>query len=264
MRIVRHGDGAPIVLIPGIQGRWEYMGPAIDALSRSRRVITFPLCGERGSGRRFDRGRGFDNFVDQLDDVLDDCGLAAAPICGVSFGGLIALHYAARRRERTTALILASAPAPRFHLRKRHQFYLRAPLLFGPVFLAEIPRRVRQEMATALPDRRDRRRFALRQVRTFFRAPMSLTMMAERARLLNRDELLQDCARVAAPTLVITGEPALDHVVPVGGTSEYLQLIPRARGERIERTGHLGYITRPDVFASMVGTFLNREVDAAA
>jgi pimeloyl-ACP methyl ester carboxylesterase len=263
MRIVRHGHGAPIVLIPGIQGRWEYMGPAIDALSRSMCVITFPLCGERASGRQFDRRLGLDNFVDQLDDVLDAGDVAAAPICGVSFGGLIALHYAARRPERSSALILASVPGPRFQLRKRHQFYLKAPLLLGPVFLAEIPRRVRHELATALPDPRDRRRFALRQVRTFFRAPMSLTQMAERARLLDREEHLKDCARVSAPTLVITGEPGLDHVVPVGGTSEYLDLIARARGERIERTGHLGYITRPDVFAAMVGKFLNREVNAA-
>ena len=264
MRILRHGHGAPIVLVPGIQGRWEYMGPAIDALSRSMCVITFPLCGERASGRRFDRRLGLDNFVDQLDEVLDDCNVEAAPICGVSFGGLIALHYAARRPERSSALILTSTPGPRFHLRKRHQFYLKAPLLLGPVFVAEIPWRVRHELATALPDRRDRRRFALRQVRTFFRAPMSLTQMAERARLLDRNELVEDCARVTAPTLVITGEPALDHVVPVGGSSEYLQLIARARGERIERTGHLGYITRPDVFAAMVGKFLNRDVDAAA
>jgi pimeloyl-ACP methyl ester carboxylesterase len=264
MRIVRHGHGAPIVLIPGIQGRWEYMGPAIDALSRSMCVITFALCGERASGRRFDRRRGLDNFVDQLDDVLDECQLEAAPICGVSFGGLIALHYAACRPQRSTALILTSAPGPGFHLRKRHQLYLKAPLLLGPVFLAEIPRRVRRELAAALPDRHDRRRFQLRQVRTFFRAPMSLTQMAERARLLDRDERLDDCARVCAPTLVITGEPGLDHVVPVGGTSEYLQLIARARGERIERTGHLGYITRPDVFATMVRKFLNREIDAAA
>jgi pimeloyl-ACP methyl ester carboxylesterase len=264
MRIVRHGHGAPIVLIPGIQGRWEYMAPAIDALSRSMCVITFPLCGERASGRKFDRRLGLDNFVDQLDEVLDACNAAAAPICGVSFGGLIALHYAARRPQRSSALILASVPGPRFHLRKRHELYLMAPLLLGPIFLAEIPWRVRHELATALPDRRDRRRFALRQVRTFFRAPMSLTQMAERARLLNRGELIEDCARVSAPTLVITGEPALDHVVPVGGTSEYQQLIAGARGERIEGTGHLGYITKPDVFATMVAKFLNREVNAAA
>ena len=28
----RYGSGPPLVLIPGIQGRWEYLRPAIDAL----------------------------------------------------------------------------------------------------------------------------------------------------------------------------------------------------------------------------------------
>ena len=34
------------MLIPGIQGRWEYIGPAVDALASSFRVITFALCDE--------------------------------------------------------------------------------------------------------------------------------------------------------------------------------------------------------------------------
>ena len=264
MQIICRGQGVPLVLVPGIQGRWEYMRPAIDALSRSFRVITFSLCGERDSGRRFDASRGLDNFVDQIDDVLEECGLAAAAVCGVSFGGLVALHYAAARPERAAALVLTSAPGPDFRLRKRHQFYLKAPRLFGAVFLAELPRRMHREVALALPDGGDRRRFALRQARTFLGARMSLSMMAERARLLGAPELLEDCAMVRSPTLVITGEPALDHVVPVDGTSEYVRLIGGARAERIEQTGHIGYITKPDVFAAAIARFLNRDVDAAA
>ena len=56
--IVEQGHGTPLVLIPGIQGRWEYMRPAVDALSDYFRVITFPLCGERVSAHAFDASRG--------------------------------------------------------------------------------------------------------------------------------------------------------------------------------------------------------------
>jgi pimeloyl-ACP methyl ester carboxylesterase len=250
------GHGVPLVLVPGIQGRWEYMRPAIDALAGSFRVMTFPLCGEPASGRRFDPAKGLDNFVDQLDAVLDECDLESAVICGVSFGGLIALHYAACRPARSSVLVLASAPGPGFRLRKRHQFYARAPLVFGPVFLAEMPRRVGQELAVALPLRRDRLRFGWGQVRAFLRAPVSASRMAERSKMLGAQVLRDDCARVSAPTLVVTGEPTLDYVVPVGGTSEYLRLIPGARAEVIDRTGHLGYITRPQAFAAIVGNFV--------
>ena len=82
MQIVDCGTGAPIVMIPGIQGRWEYMRPAIDALAASFRVVTYPLCGERGSRRSLNPTRGWDDFVDQIDAVLDDRHLARATICG--------------------------------------------------------------------------------------------------------------------------------------------------------------------------------------
>ncbi len=255
MQIVDRGSGVPLVLIPGIQGRWEYMRPAIDALELSFRVITFPLCGERGSDCRFVPADGLEHFVDQIDRVLDDRRLASAMVAGVSFGGLIALHYAAKRAERAAALVLVSTPGPDFRPSPRHARYARSPTLLGPVFLAEIPGRVREELERALPEGRERQRFAWRQMQTFFKAPLSLRRMAERSRVFGDPALAADSERISVPTLVITGEPGLDRVVPVSGTLEYARLIRGARSARIERTGHLGYITKPDVFAALVHDF---------
>ena len=39
MNIVDRGTGTPVVLIPGIQGRWEWMSPAIDALTAGHRAL---------------------------------------------------------------------------------------------------------------------------------------------------------------------------------------------------------------------------------
>ena len=63
-------------------------------------------------------------------------GLTDAAICGVSFGGLVALHFAARRPERTRALVLVSTPSPDWTPGARVQWYLRAPRLLAPVFAA--------------------------------------------------------------------------------------------------------------------------------
>jgi 3-oxoadipate enol-lactonase len=256
MHIIDRGHGVPIVMIPGIQGRWEYMRPAIEALERSFRIITFALAGERKSRRPFDRARGLDNFVDQIDEVLDQRGLTSAVICGVSFGGVVALRYAAERPERTKALLLVSTPGPDFHLRTRHRLYARLPWVFGPAFLAEIPRRVAPELERALPDTGERLRFSWRQVRTFFHAPMSVARMAERGVLIQSTSRQHDCARVTAPTLVVAGEPSLDRIVPPEGTAAYVQLISGARIAQIEDSGHLGYITRPAAFRAIVARFL--------
>ena len=229
MDIIDRGSGAALVLVPGIQGRWEYVRPAVDVLAASARVLTFQLCGERRSEQRLDRARGLDQDVDQIVRVLEDRGIRRAVICGVSFGGLIALRFAAIHPNRTAGLILASTPGPTFQLSGRHQLYVRAPRLFGAAFLAESPLRLRREIAAALPRWRERRRFLLWQMSTLVTAPLSIWRMASRAELIAKSDRAADARLIKSPTLIITGERALDYIVPVGGTSEYLRLIEHVR-----------------------------------
>ena len=255
MELVDRGSGPPLVLIPGIQGRWEYMAPAIDALARHFRVVTFPLCGERSSGLPFDPARGLDDYADQVASALATMGLQRAAICGVSFGGLVAIRFAATHAASTSALVLVSTPGPGWHLRPRHELYAQLPWLLGPLFLAESPWRLRAEMKAAFPDSGERWSFRRGLLRTLVSAPLSLSNMAARAQLMSGIDLREDCARITAPTLVVTGEPALDHVVPAEGSSAYARLIASARSAVIDRTGHLGSVTRPDVFAALVRDF---------
>src|SRR5438093_1275655 len=128
------GDGPALVLIPGIQGRWEYLQPAIGALAKSFRVLTFSLCGEKGCDRPFDPVLGLDNYSRQIDAILEHAHVDRAVICGISFGGLAAVHFAATRPQRTIAVVLVSAPGPDWHLRARHRTYARVPWLFLPLF----------------------------------------------------------------------------------------------------------------------------------
>jgi 3-oxoadipate enol-lactonase len=264
VELVTFGSGPPLVFIPRLEGRWEYMRPAIEALARSHRVLTFSLAGERSSGIRLERSRGLENYVDQVAAALDREGISSAAICGVSFGGVVAIRFAAAMPDRTTALVLASVPGPTFHLKRRHVLYSRAPWIFGPLFVAETPWRLRAEMTAAFPRGSARLRFAFEQLRVFTRAPVSLARMAERARMIATLDLRAECAQIAAPTLVVTGERLLDHIVSVDGSSEYVRLIPGARGVVLDRTGHQGVMTRPDAFADLVRTFLKNPRHAAA
>jgi len=255
VRITEHGTGTPLVLVPRLEGRWEYMRGAVEALAESFRVITFPLCDEPSAGTRFDPARGIDNYSDQVLAALDHLDIPRAIIVGVSFGGIVALRFAAEHPTRTSALVLVSTPGPQWQLRRRHEVYARAPWIFGPVFLAESPWRLRRELAVAMPHRAARLAFAATQVRTFLKAPVSLPRMAARARLIAKTPRLEDCARVTAPTLVVHGEPQLDHVVTVEGTAAYGQLIRGARVQLLEGTGHLGTSSRPRAFATLVRAF---------
>jgi pimeloyl-ACP methyl ester carboxylesterase len=263
-RIVTRGSGTPLVLIPGVQGRWEYMREAVDALARSFRVITFALAGERASGLPFDAALGLDNFDAQVLRALDEAGIERAVICGVSFGGVVAARFAARHPERIRALVLVSTPGPIWNLKPRHQLYARAPWVFGALFAVEAPLRLRDELAVALPRPWAQVRFVLKVLRAFMRAPVSLGQMGRRARLVSTLDLADECRRITAPTLVVTGEAGLDHVVPMEGSSQYVRLIAGARGVVLERTGHQGVITQPETFAAVVRRFIDGKRHAAA
>jgi pimeloyl-ACP methyl ester carboxylesterase len=65
-----------------------------------------------------------------------------------------------------------------------------------------------------------------------------------------------DCERITAPTLIVTGERGLDHVVPVDGSTAYVTRIRNAHAVVLERTGHLGTITRPEAFTDVVREFM--------
>jgi pimeloyl-ACP methyl ester carboxylesterase len=229
------------VLIPGLQGRWEFQRATVDALAASFRVITFSLSDD----------------PEQVLGALNRLGIERAVICGVSFGGLIAMRFAADHPERTEALVLVSAPGPDWHLRPRHELYARLPWLCGPLFLAEVPFRTHGELVAAIPVWLERWRFRFEQLVTLLGAPVSVSRMAARARLIGTLDRFGDCRRISAPTLVVSGEASLDHVVKPGGTAEYGRLIAGATTAVLSRTGHLGSVTRPREFAALVARFVS-------
>jgi 3-oxoadipate enol-lactonase len=251
------GSGPPLVLVQPLQGRWEWMRGSLLALSKHARVISYTLCGDIGSGQRMDPAQGFDVFVRQLDEVFDRAGLTRAALCGVSFGGAIAAHYAAVRPERVTCLVVASSPGPGWTPSAIQAAYVARPWRSVPAFGMNTLNRVGAEIVSALPTWPERIGFGLRYVGAAVRFPTMPHLMAQRVRLLENIDLAADCARITVPTLVVTGDPTLDLVVPVASTREYVNQIRGARYEMMDRTGHLGALTQPERFARIVGEFIN-------
>jgi 3-oxoadipate enol-lactonase len=241
------GSGPTLVVIPGVQGRWEWMRPALRALSARCRVISYSLGG----------ARTFDELVAQVDTVLDRQGVRTAAVCGVSFGGLVAVKFAASRPDRTSALVIVSTPSPAWTPSPAQARYLARPWLSTPAFLATSPGRMWPEIAAAKEGTPARIRFCAEHVGRILAAPIVPAQMAARMKLKPGPALRGDCARVVAPTLVISGEPALDRVVPAASTREFVDLIGGARYEMMAGTGHIGLVTQPDRFARIVGGFVN-------
>lgn len=263
MKIVDRGGGTPVVVVPGIQGRWEWMRPAIDALAQRCRVITFSLADEPSCGGAFDEARGFWCYVEQVRAALDEAGVDRAAVCGVSYGGLIAAAFAARYPERTASVILVSALPPSWRPDRRVRFYTRAPRLLTPIFLLASLRLYR-EIAAASGGAAAGARAGLGHAWRVLTHMFSPMRMARRVGLLAGIDFAAEFSLMQQPTLLMTGEPSLDRVVPVRQTTrEYGALFPHARFATLEHTGHLGLITRPGEFARLVVAFADEAAHGA-
>ncbi|MBY0492701.1 MAG: alpha/beta hydrolase [Cyanobacteria bacterium] len=243
-------------MIPGLQGRWEWMRPTVEALAEHHRVITFSLCDERSSPFPCEPKRAFENYISQVELALDRAGVDRAVIAGVSYGGLIASEFAARRPGRVGALVLASALHSSWEPDQRQQSYLDAPILRSPMFVATAPRRIRPELVAALPSMIERLRFGAAHGARLVLSPTTPSRMARRI-LWAKSHHFADPRRVKAPALLITGEPELDRVVPVDVSRRYLNDLERAEHVVLKRTGHLGLVTRPGEFAGVLERFVN-------
>lgn len=249
------GRGEPLVLVPGFQGRWEWMRPTVARLAEHYRVISYSLCDERTSGFGWDPALGFENYVRQVGEVLDRTGLQRATVVGVSYGGLIAAEFAARQPDRVTRLVLASTLPTDWHPGRREQFYLRAPRLLSPIFVATAPFRLQREVRAAFPGLGGRLRFMAAQAWRVARAPASPYRMARRIRWAEAYRFA-DLARVQARVLVVTGEPGLDRVVPVDVSQRAVARVRSARHVVLPRTGHLGIVTKPEGFCHLIDEFV--------
>lgn len=261
--IVERGQGTPIVVVPGIQGRWEWMAPTMAALAEHGRAITYSLCDEPTSGFAWVQDRGFENYVAQLDDVLAATGAERPVLVGVSYGGLVAAEFAARHPERVSGVVIVSAPPPTWRPDPRVRRYLAAPRLLAPVFWLGGPMRAYPELKAAIPALGERLRFAVTQGLRVAAAPPSAGRMARRLHWLQDARFAVD-RPVPVPALVVTGEAALERVVPPRLTAEYLAWLPHARTVTMAHTGHAGTLTRAREFAALVGEFTAAITSAAA
>lgn len=245
--MIDRGSGPVVVLIPGVQGRWEWMAPTVQALARRCRVLTFSLAADPAEA------------LAQVDAALDHAGVNAAAICGVSLGGMIALHYAASRPARVSALVLASTPGPAWEPDRIQAFCARYGSVTAPVFVGAAMVRMWPELLRARGGWLRALPAIGRQGLRVLAHPASPGGMRRRLAWWLAIDRAADARRVQAPALVLAGDDALDRVVPASGTREYASYIRGARFMTIENTGHVGVITRPDRFAEIVSEFVKEK-----
>jgi pimeloyl-ACP methyl ester carboxylesterase len=103
-------DATPLVLLHGVLSRgaaWERTAPRLAGAGRRVLAPDMPLHGRTRTP--MDLEVGPEGMCSWLEALLDALGVGAADLCGLSMGGAVASHFAARRPARVRRLVLVDA-----------------------------------------------------------------------------------------------------------------------------------------------------------
>jgi pimeloyl-ACP methyl ester carboxylesterase len=241
------GEGPPLVLVPGLAGGLDLLGPVARLLSQHYRVISYQLRGEDDCfalRRRF----GLSDLVQDLIEFLDWQRLEAPSVMGVSFGGVLALEYAARCPFGLDALVIQGAGA-RFERGLLQQVagmvLSRYPLPSNNAF-------VNQFFNLFFGGRQ--RPGPLFDFVTRHCWQTDQGVMAHRFRLVEGFDLSSRLERIRVPALVLTGDR--DLLVSSASLEALCRGIPCCQQVNLQGCGHLAFVTHPERIASEVDDFL--------
>jgi 3-oxoadipate enol-lactonase len=240
------GDAAPVVFLHGVGSDKSVWRPQLDHFSSERRAIAFDYPGY-GDSDPAPEGTTRDDFAVGILSAMTELGIGHAHVCGLSLGGVVAIAMHAAAPERCASLILADTFAVHPDGQAIYDRSLAATDLRA---MAE----ARVDVLLAQPADP-----AVRSevVETMARIdPAAYRVGAAAVWLADQRERAQE---IRVPALVICG--AEDRVTPPALSRELAKRIPGARIELISGAGHLGNIERPDLFNTLVDTFI-READS--
>ena len=241
------GEGPPLVLVPGLAGGFELLGPLARLLARDFQVISYQLRGEDDCfalRRRFERS----DLVDDLAEFLDIFGLERPTVMGVSFGGVLALELAARQPHRLESLIVQGVGA-RFEKGLLQQV---AGMVLSRYPLPSDNPFVNQFFNLLFGSRQ--RPGPLFQFVTRQCWQTDQGVMAHRFHLVESFAMDDRLARIVAPTLILAGDR--DLLTSPRSLAELKRGIRGSRLVDLPGCGHLAFATAPDRVAEEVKRFL--------
>jgi pimeloyl-ACP methyl ester carboxylesterase len=240
------GAGAPVLLLHSSvcdRRMWDDQVPALVAAGFRAVRCDLRAFGDTPVSREPYRN------IDDLRDLLDTLGLDRVSVVGSSYGGGVALEFAATWPDRVDSLLLLCAAVPGIEPGpNQREFGAKEDALFEA---DDVAGAVALNVDTWLgpdADETARQRVATMQRRAF---DVQLAAGDEMANPTSPDV---DLARITARTLAVSG--GHDMVEFGTGAAEAARLIPGAQHRELSWAGHFPNLERPAETTELILDFL--------
>ena len=258
------GSGTPLVLAnggPGFDHTYLHVSHVWDTLAQSRRVIFYD---QRGDGQSSQLTTGqtctLADQISDLDALRAHLGIDKMDLLGHSWGGYLAMAYAARHPEHIHRLIICDSAAPKWSDTR---------FLFNDIFPEGVAKQDALTFADALGDKAATAESMRLYLRMLFYSPEkrdaaqpAMTGSVYRTEInkkLNDDvarfDLNPELPKYHFPTLVLSGRYDINVAPSVAWKIH--NAIPGSQFAVFEKSGHLPFYEEPEAFLSVLQPFLD-------
>jgi pimeloyl-ACP methyl ester carboxylesterase len=252
LAVTIEGNGAPLLLIPGLGATRVVFDPLLALLAAHFRVAVYDQRGI-GASQLTPGPYTTAQLAADAASVLDGLGLDRAAVMGASFGGMVAQQLAIAYPQRLGALVLAATGPGEAHLVQRPERSASDALLGKGARTPEDAYRIATTVLYSRRFQEARPDFIDQQVRDRAARPVAARAFQAQLAASRGHDAWDRLPSITAPTLVMHGSE--DAVMPLANARALAERIPAARLAVFDGAGHLFFHEEPERTAEMVRAF---------
>lgn len=247
------GEGAPLLVMNGIMMSTRSWIPFEQHFSQNNQLILLDLL-DQGESEKMDCEFTQEIQVDVVLALLEELELDKVSILGTSYGGEVALQFAAKYPDKVNRMVLANTVAKtNAWLKEIGEAWNFAAQIPGAYYCTTIPTIYSPKYYDRKKEWMDQRKQLLTQ--TAFANEAFLNSMIRLTNSANSHDVTEELPTIDVPTLIIGCDK--DHITPIEEQKYLKDHMPNAQLVILPETGHAAFYERPYLFTALVLGFIN-------
>ncbi len=249
------GEGKPILILNGIMMSTRSWEPFVPSLTSNNQLIRLDFI-DQGQSDRLENSEYTQSIqVDVIESLLKELKLIKVSIVGISYGGEVAILFAAKFPSKVDRMVLfnttpytspwlAEIGKQWIAIGKTRDgaTYYKAtiPVIYSPSYYEARLDWMKKREAFLLP---------------IFSNPAFLDAMERLTKSAESFDARHELHQITAPTLIVAADE--DYLTPIANQKALKQAIPNAEMVILPGVGHASMYEKPLIFMTLVLGFIN-------